>query len=162
MHEGGYANDPNDLGGPTMWGVSSLMIKRLKLSPRDCGIDADDWGDYTIIQQMPLANSVEFYRKNFWLPIYSQINDQTAATKIYDFAVNADAANAHRVVQRAAGVADDGAFGPGTLAAVNAMGDKFVPAMCAEMVKYYEAIITARPKNETFRKTWMKRAAWCG
>jgi lysozyme family protein len=164
--EGGYANVKNDKGGPTMWGVSSLIVKRLGLKPRDLDIDVDDWGDYTIIRKLPLATSVKFYKKYFWDPFkYEFVSDQISATKIYDFGVNASPRNAIIVAQRAASLPaeeQDGILGPKSLLAINSMGKTFVDAMCITQKKYYNDLIKRDPSQEIFRKNWEFRASWRG
>lgn len=186
-HEGGYANVPEDLGGPTMWGWSALTLRRLGLTPDKCGIPPDKvvrvlplhpqvavweredgkvsaWGDWTCVRWMPRYVSDQLFCAEFWVKgRFAEVQDQTAATKLYDFAVNAGPATSWRVAQRAAGLplnACDGVPGAQSLAAVNALGPGFVRAMAGAMTEYYEGIIKARPANAKFRANWLARAQW--
>ncbi len=60
-----------------------------------------------------------FYQANFWTPMIAQINDQGVANWVFDKAVQAGMIQAVKLIQRAAGVHDDGNFGPKTLAEIN-------------------------------------------
>lgn len=159
QHEGGWVDDPDDLGGETMMGWSTLTITKLGLKPRDLGIDQDEF-THGCLKLMKASTAEDLYRKHFWDRYgFAAIVDQTAATKCFDFAINAGPGNAATVAQRACGATIDGLWGPQTFARINATHD-FVRAMATEMANYYESIIKARPKNEKFRSNWMRRAAW--
>jgi murein L,D-transpeptidase YcbB/YkuD len=62
-----------------------------------------------------------FYYNNFWLPLYDKIASQDVADWLYDKGVNMGLGQATKLLQRAAGCADDGKFGPATLAAINSI-----------------------------------------
>jgi lysozyme family protein len=160
-HEGGWCDVKGDLGGETNFGWSTSTIRKLGLTAADLGVPGPLFSP-GYLKPMKRETAIELYRKYFWKSEYAQLNDQIAATKIMGFAINAGPSSAAKVAQRAAGVRDDGVFGPITIAAINAMGAKFVPAMCQTQLSYYHAIIAARPENEQFRTNWTKRAAWRG
>ncbi len=65
----------------------------------------------------PLVES--FYQRNFWTPTIQQIVSQDVANWVFDKGVQTGIGQATRLLQRAAGVQDDGKFGPNTLTAVN-------------------------------------------
>jgi len=106
------------------------------------------------------------YKRLFWDPgQYAMIDDQTCATKVFDFAINAGPGNSAKVAQRAANdcghqLVVDGDLGPKSFAAINACGPAFVGTMAYEMGKYYRAVVANRPASAKFLKNWLKRAAW--
>jgi lysozyme family protein len=75
---------------------------------------------------------------------------------VFDFAVNAGPGQAKKTLQRALGVAPDGAIGPMTLAAIrDADGPTLLRAFSAEKEKFYRGLSTFA----TFGKGWMNRIA---
>jgi lysozyme family protein len=139
-----------------------LNIKRSGITAEELGIPNLELGS---LKLMTAKTAEALYRKYFWKPAYDQIVNQTAATKIFDFAINAGHGNAHETAQKAVNslgqsVTVDGALGPKSVAAINACGAGFVKAMASEMAAYYERRIVARPANAKFRNNWLKRAAW--
>lgn len=162
QHEGGWVNNPKDPGGETNFGWSMLMIKRLGLTPEQLGVPNFDPG---CLKLMTVETAKALYRAHFWSPYFDQILDQTAATKLFDFGVNAGMEHGIQVAQRAATdsghpTAVDGVVGPGTIKAINASGSAFVPAMAKEMEAYYRAVVAHRPASAEFLPNWLHRAAW--
>lgn len=83
----------------------------------------------------------DFYRTNFWAPSRDNIASQSVANWLFDKSVNMGINQAVKLVQRAAGVTDDGQFGPATLAAINATDPaQLVKAAHNQAVKFYQAL----------------------
>lgn len=101
-HEGGYVNDPADPGGETQWGVSKRSYPDLD------------------IRRLTREDAREIYRRDFWGRINADEMPPAVAWQLFDFAVNSGIETAVRYLQRAAGVADDGHWGPASRAAVAA------------------------------------------
>lgn len=173
QHEGGWVNDPADLGAETNWGISTLMIKRLQADRKLANQQVEDMlgiphgtlYQNNYLKPMPQAKAVEIYKAEFWKPAYDGITNQTAATKIFDFAVNASHFNAHKRAQMAANdlgqhLTVDSQLGPQSIAAINACGIPFLQAFKKQMENHYEERILARPQNAKFKNNWFKRAAW--
>lgn len=161
-----WVNDEADLGGETVWGWSMLTIKRLGLSPRDLGLNQDTFTN-GCLKNVSKAKCQELYKTYFWDKYgYGAINDQTVATKIFDFSVNAGPGNSAKVAQKAANacglnVIVDGSLGQKSFAAINTIDPKtYLKALADEMTNYYLAIIKARPANAKFKTNWLKRAQW--
>ena len=111
--------------------------------------------------------AVKVYRQLFWDRYgYAGINDLTAATKVFDCAVNCGPARAHAMAQRAAALCGapctvDGQLGPESMKAINASSPKqFVVELAGQMRAHYARIIAARPLNAKFERNWFARAAW--
>jgi lysozyme family protein len=102
-NEGGYVNDPADPGGETNWGISKRSYPNVN------------------IKALTRDGAVAIYRADFWNRINADALPALLQFQALDFAVNCGIETAVRKVQAAAGVADDGHWGPVTRAAVAAM-----------------------------------------
>lgn len=98
-HEGRYANDPNDPGGETNWGISKRSYPNLD------------------IKALTRDQAVAIYRADFWARVHADEMPAELAFQALDFAVNSGPETALRYLQRVIGVADDGHWGPITRAA---------------------------------------------
>lgn len=147
--EGGYVNHPNDPGGETKFGISKRSYPHLD------------------IRNLTREQAIEIYRQDWWHKYgYSRINDQSIATKTFDMAINMGAAQAHKLLQRAANqvyggniLVDDGIVGPKTLSLVNQLD----PIKLLDMVRnvqadYYHNIVKINPKLKPFLNGWLNRA----
>jgi len=101
--EGGYVNRPDDPGGETQWGISKRSYPDLD------------------IQTLTREDAVAIYKTDFWDRVHGDELPLIVAFQALDFAVNSGIETAIRKLQVAAGVADDGHFGPATKAAITAM-----------------------------------------
>ncbi|HEX9247111.1 MAG TPA: glycosyl hydrolase 108 family protein [bacterium] len=143
-HEGGYSFDPNDPGGETKYGISR------KAYP---GLD---------VKALTLDQAKAIYKRDYW--IYSRIQDQDVATKVFDMAVNLGPPAAHRLLQTALNgpggtVAVDGVFGPQTLAATNRVNpEQLLQELRAQAAVYYAQTVLTNPSEQKFLLGWMRRA----
>ena len=141
-HEGGYVNDPKDLGGETKYGITKrfypdIDIKNLTIEDAKAIYKSDYWD----------KNKVESLPQNLW-HIY------------FDMCVNMGKRTAVKVLQRAAvnkgkNIEVDGGLGPMTIGALKGVELDRVRAF---RVKYYVDLITARPEQEKFYLGWFRRA----
>lgn len=99
-HEGGYVNDPADPGGETKWGISKRSYPNLS------------------IKELTRDDAITIYYKDFWVAAHCEEFEDGVAYQLLDSAVNSGISQSIRFLQSAVGVADDGFFGPHTLAAV--------------------------------------------
>lgn len=186
MHEGGWVNDPSDLGGETNFGISTLIIERERMTPEYLGLAIVPPPPVVVngvetlqsirarrnfagwLKPLTVTTATKIYRQLFWDRYgYGRILDQASATKVFDFGVNAGPHNAGAVAQTAAnacgpfGLKVDGSLGDKSYAAINASEPRmFLAQMRKAMEDYYNLIIAKRPLNEKFRSNWMHRAAW--
>lgn len=177
-HEGGWVNDPNDLGGETNFGISSLIIQRENISAAELGVRPFTFvtaGDRVTVspegtlKAMNIEGAKRAYQKLFWDRYkYGDIVDQAAATKIFDSAVNMGPYWGHLCSQKAANalggkLEEDGKFGSMTKMAINnCVPAEWLKAMAIEMAQHYNNICVRRPRNKKFLKNWLKRASWVG
>jgi len=141
-HEGGYVNHPDDPGGETNWGITLRTA-------REAGYTGD-------MRSLTRDQAKEIYRTAYWGRARADQYDGAIAFQVFDAAVNHGIGNAIRFLQRAAGVADDGAVGPMTLGAIKAMPVTDVLARFnAERLEFYTKLSTW----PTFGKGWARRVA---
>lgn len=169
-HEGTDTNfwvdDPADPGGETVWGWSMLTIKRLGLTPQDLGLPHRDFFP-GCLKAVSKETCQQLYRRYFWNAYgYQNVEDQVAATKIMDSAVNMGPKRAATFAQNACNKLGqpckvDGQLGQKSFAAINACEPKaFVQAFADEMTAYYLRIIERNPVLVKFKKNWLRRAQW--
>lgn len=123
-HEGFYSNDPADKGGATKYGVSLRFLQSLGESLGD--IDSDGDVDIQDIKSLTLDEAKRIYRSQWWDKFgYSQIRDDSLATKVLDLSINMGATQAHRLLQTAINrlgidkLVVDGKLGPKSFLAIN-------------------------------------------
>ena len=141
-HEGGYVNDPKDLGGETKYGITKrfypdIDIKNLTIEQAKDIYKSDYWD----------KNKVESLPQNLW-HIY------------FDMCVNMGKRTAVKVLQRAAvnkgkNIEVDGGLGPMTIGALKGVE---LDRVRAYRVKFYVDLITDKPEQEKFILGWFRRA----
>ena len=152
--EGGFVNDPADLGGATNMGVTIGAWK-------SCGYDKDGDGDIDVddlrlLTREDVVNRV--LKPHYWDRWKADdIKSQSVANILVDW-VWASGAHGIKIPQRLLGVTVDGIVGPKTLAAVNARN----PRELFDMIKiarfdFIEDICRKRPANNKFKRGWMNR-----
>lgn len=153
--EGGYVNDPVDLGGATNMGVTIATW-------RSVGYDKDGDGDIDIddlklLTKDDVVNRV--LKPHYWDRWKAdQIRSQSIANILVDW-VWGSGAYGVKIPQRILGVKVDGQVGPITLKAINdypdtrELWDKILEAR----KEYIDDICRKRPANNKFRKGWLNR-----
>ena len=161
-HEGGYANDADDTGGITKYGITLHFLKGFNIDLNGDGIiDKHDIIDMTVEQ----AKWV--YRKFIWeLHHYDRFAHQGTATKMFDMSVNMGEAQANKLLQRAINllkepdIVVDGVRGEMTILAANAFdGAQLLHELKLQVMIFYKALVDKRPVNKKFLKGWLKRAS---
>lgn len=149
--EGGFVNDPVDLGGATNKGVTIATYDAYRKSIGKPGgvenlkkISDEEW---TAIM------------KNLYWDRWKAdlIISQPVANVLVDW-VWASGVHGIKRPQRLLGVTADGLVGNKTIAAVNAAEPrKFFNDLIEDRVKFVDEICKARPANEKYRKGWLNR-----
>lgn len=150
--EGGFVNDPDDLGGATNMGVTIGTYEaycRKKGYPRPTierlkNLTKEDWA--------------EIFKTMYWDRWRAdEIKNQSVANIVVDW-VWASGVHGIKRPQRLLGVVADGLVGAKTITAMNAADPKkLFEAIKADRAKFIDEICKARPKNEKYRKGWMNR-----
>ena len=141
-HEGGYVNDPTDLGGETKYGITKRFYP-----------DVD-------IKNLTIEQAKEIYKQDYWDKNKVESLPQNLWHIYFDMCVNMGKRTAVKVLQRAAvnkgrKIEVDGGLGPMTIGALKGVELDRVRAF---RVKYYVDLITARPEQEKFYLGWFRRA----
>lgn len=140
-HEGGYSKHPSDPGGETMWGITASVAR------------ANGYAGPMI--EMDQATAKSIYMRRYWLPEFEQL-PYKVAFMVFDAAVNSGIGQAVRWLQRALHIADDGKFGPLTLAAaLKASPEQLLLAFNAERLDFMTRLSTW----PTFGRGWARRIA---
>lgn len=145
-HEGGYSDDPRDLGNWTGGAVGVGELKGTKF-----GIAAHSY-PYLDIKNLTLDQAKEIYRRDFW----DILGNAHSAIKfqLFDAAVNHGRGNAIRFLQRAVRVADDGRWGQISQSALMAMDHNDVLLrFVAYRLKFWAALNTF----DTYGRGWTNR-----
>ena len=151
--EGGFVNDPDDLGGATNKGVTLKTYKaycRRKGYPQPT---VERLKDLTDEQFMDILKTM------YWDACRGdEIVSQSVADSIVDWAWNSGTATAVKEVQRILGVKDDGVIGNITLAAINSWSHLPLFGQIKQArIAYIERICNARPANKKFYRGWLNR-----
>lgn len=137
-HEGGYVRDKRDPGGETKYGISKRSYPKEN------------------IKALTLSRAKAIYRRDFWAKCRGDEVPYVVGLNLFDGAVNSGASQSIRWMQRAAGVADDGLFGPVTLAAIR----KADPDVLAARYNGHRLMfLTQLSRWPTFGKGWARRVA---
>jgi len=151
-HEGGFQKMPNDHAN---W--SSGVIGEGTLVGTNFGITALDMPGVDI-EHLTQEQAIEFYIERYWKSYYSQIIDQNVANKLADLGVLFGVGTAVGIMQLTLGVNVDHAFGPATLAALNAAEpDSLLTHFKANMMTHAFNVATANPVERPNLPGWGRR-----
>jgi lysozyme family protein len=161
--EGGYSANPNDAGGPTIWGITEAVARR---------------NGYTgLMRDLRRDTAVSIYRKEYFIePGFDKVYEvsQPISEEMFDTGVNMGTSLPGPWLQRIlnalnreqadyADIAVDGQIGAGTITALRAYlnhrgsdGEKVILRLlnCMQGVRYLE-ITEKRSANETFLHGWI-------
>lgn len=141
IHEGGYVNNPNDKGGPTKYGITQADMP---------GVD---------IESITPDQATAYYAEHYWKPLYSQINNQLLAEKLFDMGVLLGVGTAVRLLQISmqprVNIVSDGTFGPNTLNATNLIGD--LDEYKKTLAQHAIYVATKNPQDVEFLRGWTTR-----
>lgn len=166
--EGGFANDPDDPGGATNFGVTIHTMRRL-------GLDLDRDGDIDVVDVRALTRerAVEIFIDHYFRAPRIDRLPPVLQASVFDMYVNAGG-NAVKILQRMLAemgfeVVADGVIGPVTAAAAQAAA-KAAPGHIADAYgiarrNYYFRLADRRPASRKYARTrtggkggWIKRA----
>lgn len=147
-HEGGFGADPKDRGNWT-----TGIIGQGQLNGTKFGISAMSYPSLDI-KNLTLEKAKAIYKKDFWDRAKADQLAPAISYQLFDIAVNNGNGNAIRMIQRAAGVADDGQIGPISIAAIKAMSvTDVIMRLNAERLLF----ITKLATFSTYGKGWVNR-----
>ena len=151
--EGGYVNDPLDLGGATNMGVTLDTWKALGEDKNGDGIiDEEDIRELT-------RRDFSLVLQEYWNRWQGdRIRSQSLANLLVDW-VWCSGKYGITIPQQLLGVKPDGVVGRVTLEALNNYPDsqQLFEKIKQARVDYIERICRSRPANMRFRKGWLRR-----
>ena len=150
--EGGFVNDPDDLGGATNMGVTmNTYIAYCKKKGYPVPTVAR-------LRNLSKEQWVDIVKTLYWDKFRGDdIQSQSVANMCVDWLWNSGTVAIKRV-QEIVGVKVDGIVGDKTIAAINNRSPLPLFGAIKEARKeYIEEICDKRPKNEKFRRGWMNR-----
>ena len=141
-HEGGYVNDPTDLGGETKYGITKRFYP-----------DVD-------IKNLTEEQAKEIYKQDYWDKNRVESLPQELWYIFFDMCINMGRGTAVKILQRAANskgrnIEVDGGMGPATIGALEGVE---VERVRAYRVKYYSDLVTKRPEQDKFYFGWFRRS----
>jgi lysozyme family protein len=135
--EGGYTPGlPGDPGGETNFGISKRSYPNVD------------------IKNLTRDGAIAIYKSDFWDTVHADAMPAVLQYQALDFAVNSGIGTAIRKLQDAAGVADDGFWGPVTQAKVQAANPAALTASFMALTLAYKRKLSNWP---TFCNGWVDR-----
>ena len=151
-HEGGFQNNPKDRANWTggQVGVGTLVGTKYGITTLDLpGTD---------IRNLTPEQAASYYSAHYWKPLYSQIDDQLMANKLFDLGVLFGVGTVVKTLQTVLRVPTDGSFGLNTLSALNQAGDVLASFKSA-MMNHATAIANSNPNDAPDLPDWLRRIA---
>lgn len=148
----GYANDPDDLGGATMVGVTIATYKEY------CRKKGYPVPTIDRLRNMTYAQWLDILKTMFWDRWQAdKIANQSVAEILVDW-IWASGKYGITIPQQVLGVTVDGVVGPKTLAALNKQNPaQFFARIVAERKAYIDRICASRPVNNKYKRGWLNR-----
>jgi len=160
-HEGGYVNDPTDMGGETNYGITLKTAR--------------DWGYTGSMRDIPMSTVEAIYKKNYW--DRNRLDDVAArsyeiAFEIFDSGVNTGTKRAGTWFQATLNMMNRGGRSWPEIGVDGAVGDKtilsflgapskdfgtFVKILKALRARHYLNIVEAKPSQEKYIRGWINR-----
>ncbi|MCC5855138.1 MAG: glycoside hydrolase family 108 protein [Idiomarina sp.] len=141
-HEGGYVDHPSDPGGATNFGITERTAR--------------EYGYAGKMEDLTLTHAKDIYYRGYWKRSGADSYHPAIGFQVFDAAVNHGIGNAIRMLQRAAGVADDGIVGPITQAAIKETDQALlIKRFAAERLDFYSKL----RHFDQFGRGWTRRVA---
>lgn len=140
-HEGGYANDPRDPGGETMWGITARVARAT--------------GYAGAMKDFPRDAAKAIARAQYWNPVKADQLPDSVRFDVFDAAYNSGVTQAAKWLQRAVGTKDDGVIGPATIVAAQAAGQMLAAHFNGQRLQF----MTDLAGWSAFGKGWARRVA---
>lgn len=152
--EGGFTNDLRDPGNKLPDGREGSTNLGLTQKNWEAHlgrqVTQDDMKALTTEDVKPL------YKKDYWDAVKGDDLPSGVDYAVFDFAINAGAGQARKMIQKALGVTPDGAIGPKTMKAIqDADADELLTKFSQAKEDFYKSL----PTFQTYGKGWLRRVA---
>ena len=146
--EGGFSNDAVDRGGATNHGITIGTLAAW----RGHEVTAED------VRALGQEEAEAIYRADYWRAACCHDLPGGLDLMVFDLAVNSGPGRAVRMLQEAVGSEIDGAAGPATMRAVQAIpAEDAIRAVSHIRRAFYGTIVDSDPTQERFMRGWMNR-----
>lgn len=135
-HEGGYSDHVRDSGGKTMYGITERVAKAHGYNGQ--------------MQFLPWSTAEYIYRVDYWDKVRADDLPDDLRFHVFDCAVNSGVTRAVKILQKCAGVDDDGIIGKVTIAAAQNVTPK-------EYTEARREFIRGLSDYDVFGKGWENR-----
>lgn len=154
-HEGGFQADPNDRANWTTGKIGQGELRGTKYGISAMSYPGED------IRNLTLDRAQAIYRRDYWGPACCDLVPDPVKYPLFSAAVHTSApgkpTTALRMLQRAAGVRDDGVIGPVSIMAITNMPPH---RLLARFVgQYLDYINNNRDQFRLYGVGWSQRAA---
>jgi lysozyme family protein len=138
--EGGYANDPDDRGGATRFGISQRSYPEIDLD------------------SLTRADAEDIYWRDYWCPAACDLVPEPIGLALFDGAVQHGVSQSVKLMQDALHVRADGINGPITRAAVAKGSIEWISEqhLLARALLYHDLTI-ADSSQARFLPGWLRR-----
>lgn len=144
VHEGGFADHPDDPGGATNMGITHKTLAAWRGQP----VTKED------VRAMQREEAGEIYRANYWNALSCDALPAGVDLVVFDFGVNAGVKRAARLLQKLVHVDPDGQIGPITVGAARTLeADHIINAFSDGRMDHYRSL----GNWETFKNGWTRR-----
>ena len=143
-HEGGYVNDPTDLGGETNFGITKRFYP-----------DVD-------IKNLTKEEARQIYYDDYWVKNKVPQMPDNLKHIYFDMCINQGRGTAVKVLQRAVNAKGgdlkvDGGLGPMTIESISKYKPSDDRTRCYRLKHYYD-LVNKKPEQERFLFGWFRRA----
>lgn len=151
--EGGFVNDPSDLGGATNKGVTIAIWKQQGYDKNGDGlVNVED------LKLITDTDAIAIMRRNYWNRWRADdIVDQSLANLLVDW-VWGSGRHGILLPQKMLGVTADGVVGAKTIEALNRQRPReFFAQLRLRREQFLRGICVSRPANKKYINGWVKR-----
>jgi lysozyme family protein len=146
-NEGGYVSDSQDIGGATMFGISSVFNPEYATKIKNKTLTRDE--------------AKNIYKTKYYNPLHlGLVNSARLRFSIFDMALNAGISPAVKLIQKVIGVKQDGNLKSEEVTKINQLeeaGYDVLGKYKQARKDHYNAIVAQTPSKSKFLRGWLKR-----
>jgi len=151
--EGGFSDDPDDLGGRTNFGITQKTYRAWRKFKGQAPQD---------VSEITRQEVHDIYHEWYWIAGHCQSLPHQIGMAHFDACVNHGTHNAARILQSAIGVRVDGKIGGVTLSAVQASvvtdgTAELLSALLFARLEFYDRIVRRNASQGKFLLGWLGR-----
>lgn len=148
--EGGFVDNPNDLGGATNKGITQRTYNSFRIKKRLATKS---------VKYITDTEVHEIYEIMYWKPCKAELMKLPLAVVQFDTAVLFGVGGAVKFLQEALETTADGIFGPGTTVALQANNNKQTATkMIEKRIIFHNKRVAENSSQKVFLQGWLNRA----